>query len=862
MINETGKQIKQEQLIHTIMKKFILLAIMTLSSLSALAYDAEIDGIYYNFSGDEAIVTFLYRNSSDNVNAYSGAVVIPKTVKYGGKTYNVTSIGYRAFCECANLTSVSIGNNVTNISNEAFGRCSGMTSITIPGNVASIGDYAFYACRNLTSVTIDNGVTSIGNEAFIDCEGLTSISIPNSMGNIGYYAFRNCSSLTSVTIPESITSIGNGVFSGCTALTNVTIPKNLTTIGNNAFSNCSGLTSVPIGSSVNSIGNYAFSGCTSLTSFTIPNSVTSIGEYPFSGCYFAKNSFINNSTLIDQDNWGATICDEETHDGLLIRDNTTIKCRPLATSVTVPNSVNSIGDDTFYGCTSLSSVTIGNGVRSIGHRAFNYCTSLTSITIPNSVNIIGYIEEPFSDAETRFTETGVFLGCSNLTTIIIPQSVTKIQASAFDGTAWYNNQPEGLVYAGNVAYKYKGTMPTGTQITIMDGTVGIADGAFSGCSGLTSAKIPVSLKDIGRSAFRSCSNLTSINIPENVTSIGKYAFYGCSSLTSNISIPESVRSIESYTFFGCNNLTCIDIPNSVIWIGSFAFKGCSGLASLTIPDNITIINGSAFAGCTNLASITIPQRVTSIGSSAFAGCSTLASITIPKSVTNIGNSAFNGCKLRNVLIKSATPPTASNDSFSEQTFYHTTLYVPTGSWDAYAYDENWYRFINIRETAISEEQLSMQRAYTLMDASTFTYSVYDPVNNCIGTISSVGIDENNPNHSWQMIEAGGARYLYNIGAKKYVKRNGNDFDLTDVPEPIEVEDGDNGIILGTQPSTQWALVSNERMSVAQNAIEEVTAIVSSIGEKEEETVYSLSGQRQSTPKKGINIIGSKKVMIK
>ncbi len=115
---------------------------------------------------------------------------------------------------------------------------------------------------------------------------------------------------------------------------------------------------------------------------------------------------------------------------------------------------------------------------------------------------------------------------------------------------------------------------------------------------------------------------------------------------------------------------------------------------------------------------------------------------------------------------------------------------------------------------MAEEQLSMLQAYTLMDASTFAYSVYDPVNNCIGTIASVsGIDENNPNHSWQVIEADGSRYLYNVGAKKFVVVSANDsFALTDTPTSINMENGENGIIIGAQTTKQWALVNNERLS--------------------------------------------------
>ena len=173
------------------------------------------------------------------------------------------------------------------------------------------------------------------------------------------------------------------------------------------------------------------------------------------------------------------------------------------------------------------------------------------------------------------------------------------------------------------------------------------------------------------------------------------------------------------------------------------------------------------------------------------------------------------------------------------------------------------------KTAMTEEQVSEQQAYTLMDANTFTYSVYDPVNDCIGTIKSVSsIDENNPNHSWQMMEAGGACYLYNIGAKKYVKKSGTGFELTSTPEPIEVADSDNGLILGEQTDKQWALVSNERMSASQSAIDEVTAIKSLFSSSSnEEDIFDLSGRKLDKPQTGINLIRmsdgtTKKVMVK
>jgi hypothetical protein len=256
-------------------------------------------------------------------------------------------------------------------------------------------------------------------------------------------------------------------------------------------------------------------------------------------------------------------------------------------NLVIPDGVTSIGSYAFSGGSELTSVTIPNSVTTIGDCAFYMSSSLTAIDIPDGVTSIGY---------------EAFAYCRELASITVPNSVTSIGSGAFYGTTWYSNQPDGMVYVGNIAYKYKGTMPDDTSIVINDGTCGISGSAFAGCTGLISVTIPNSVTKIGNEAFRGCSGLTAITIPDGVTNISWYAFYDCTRLAS-VTIPYGVTSIESHAFYNCSSLTSIILPNSLTYIEIGAFNKCSSLATIVIPNSVITIDAFAFSGNMNLTDV-------------------------------------------------------------------------------------------------------------------------------------------------------------------------------------------------------------------------------------------------------------------
>lgn len=359
----------------------------------------------------------------------------------------------------------------------------------------------------------------------------------------------------------------------------------VTGIGERAFHNSYNLTNIDIPNSVSVIGRYAFYKCTSLSQIIFPNSIEVLDDFSFFGCSGLSEVFI-------------------------------------------PNSVKKLGESFDYGpfafCSGLQSVHLPDSIEKITVGTFAECTGLKSINIPSTVTVI---------------EESAFENCSSLTNIEIPSKVYKIGPNALAGTAWLSNQPDGMVYAGKVAYKYKGSIPDGSSITLENGTLGIAGAAF----------VTTTSSDYGY-------------LPDD--------YYN--GLTG-ISIPNTVRCIEKRAFYSCHNLREIIIPNSVTEIGERAFASCSSLVKATISDDVDTLMYGTFEYCKTLKDVTIGRGMKAFDNGVFYHCDALAKVTC----------------------KATQPPALEGQTFDKETYTNAVLCVPKESELDYMTAYGWKNFINI-----------------------------------------------------------------------------------------------------------------------------------------------------------------------
>jgi hypothetical protein len=344
------------------------------------------------------------------------------------------------------------------------------------------------------------------------------------------------------------------------------------------------------------------------------------------------------------------------------------------TAVTIPGSVEDIGEQAFYWCTGLTSLTLPEGLETIGDKAFQGCTALTAIEIPESVFDLGY------DA---------FASCSNLTSVTVKWSrPLRITENTFGGNEGRMtlHVPEGTVntYKSSNVWKNFGKIDDGLLFT---GTLSDSQGIkytanndeatcyVSGHEENYNAEIVIPAEFEGR----------------RVTSIGSWAFYQCAGLTS-LTINESVAIIKEHAFTGCQNLANVHIAGCVKTIGESAFQNCPALTNLEILEGVTTIGSGAFDYCIKLSKVTIPEGVTEIGGAAFRECHGLTTITIPASVTKIGVSAFSFTNLTSVTVAWETPLALTDNTFDYVSLDKATLHVPEGTKAAYKAAAVWKDF--------------------------------------------------------------------------------------------------------------------------------------------------------------------------
>ena len=694
--------------------KYLFTALLLLCSVSvvAKAHDFEAGGIYYNIinRNDKTVEVTYQANYYDSYdNEYTGSVVIPESVTYGGTTYSVTSIGSSAFRDCSGLTKVVIGNSVISISAGAFSGCSGLTSIIvkagnsvydsrdncnaiietksntlivgckntiIPNSVTSIGNLAFYDCSGLTSVVIPNSVTSIGENAFNDCSKLkVVVNLSNltftkgtyTNGGVAYYANNVYEAQSCVVDGDYIFSKSNDVntlvaYCGSPQLKQLTLPDNCDgenyVIGDYLFYGLNNLISVTIGSGALSVGNNVFS--------TNPTKVIFLGNTPPSNVDRIKGGVVN-----------------------------------------YVSSATNYGFGTEY--TNLSSMFEVGGVKYVLVSAkdrvcdvidCNYNNPVENVVIDSLVtyrnvklkvrHVMGYALWKNDDIKNAVIKNNGYIGSSafeendNLQCATIGNNVTQIGAGAFLG----NDNLQSATIGNKVKLISLGAFAQCDmleEIIIPDNVSTVDDGCFANCTSLKKAIIGAGVKRLNTRTFSGCTAMTEVKIGENVETIDTYVFQNCSSLPQ-INIPAATRTINDYAFKGCQNLSTVVIEDKAfslslgsngssplfsdcrlryVYIGGklqynktssygySPFYGNKYLRSVTFNDMEEAIYDKEFMNCSDLEKIVFGKGITSIGISAFKNCTSLPSITIPDEVLTMGNSCFAGCTaLKNAKVGS------------------------------------------------------------------------------------------------------------------------------------------------------------------------------------------------------------------
>ncbi len=684
----------------------LLAMILTMLCIGSVSIASAETSSYYTYtvSNDQATITSI----STSV---SGAITIPSTL--GG--YPVVAIAGSACKGRAELTSVVIPNSVTSIGAYAFSNCDALQSVKMGTGMKTVSDFAFANCDYLKSVDLGE-TTYIGTAAFYNCPMLNTVDFGSSLETIAYSggwngtdygqgAFEGCTALASVTLPNTTKSIGGTTFENCSRLERVSLGTGLTTIGGDAFNNCDKLKSIVIPDSVTNMGSYAFYDCDALESVTIGSGLSNIPEFAFAECGYLESLELSNTkqiyeaafyncVMLNSVEWGESlevIWGNTEWNGRHYGKGAFEACEALP-SVTIPDTVTTIGTQAFMNCVGMRYITLGENVTALGASAFKNCSTATRITLNEKLATIG--TSAFENCAKVYTidipDSVVSMGdyafysCDAMETLTIGSGLDVISRYAFADCPCLETADLGSVEEINTAAFYNCSVLE--EVDFGESLVAInysgdwdgrayGQGAFEECVALRSVTIPNTTISIGDTTFYNCDRLATVTLGNSLDAIGGDAFYDCDVLTS-IVIPNSVTQMGWYTFYSCDALQSVQIGNGLDVLPAYAFAQCPALTTLALGDvdeiqtaafyNCTALrtvdwgtalkkltcstdwNGrhygtGVFENCTSLTSLAIPNTATEIGQNSFKNCTGLTRVTVGNKVITIGASAFRDC---------------------------------------------------------------------------------------------------------------------------------------------------------------------------------------------------------------------------
>ena len=636
---------------------------------------------------------------------------------------SVTSIGESAFYGDYSLTEIYIPDSITAVEGYTFYGCTGIAKLVISKNVTSVGEYAFYNNSALKELRIPEKVESIGNYAFYKNTTLTEISIPDSVVSIGQYSFAENTKVSELNIGSGLKTIPAYAFSQNTALTEIVVPDTVTKIEGFAFNGCSGLKEITlpfVGESRTATGYQSAFGYIFGTSYVVNASNSYYGIYDGESTTenrtiskYQTSSSINfipsrvagkESTSYKpyyyySESYGSSwySCYDYYSSSRYYLQTYYFAIPSAIQTVNITNA-NKIEQGAFNNCNKLTSISLNDGIKSAGAYAFRnvpwyknlteefvtigdgvlikYNGTASSITFPDDIKYIGGTvfqnNETIVEVNIHKNIVGIgrlaFDGCTGLTSLTIPKTVTSIGVNAIpdDCTIYVYRPSAGYNYrssnreilndsytTGNDTFYYVvnddgcveiiGCVTTSTELTVPTEINGmivnkIGDYGFSNCTTIKSITIPSNIKSIGKYAFNKCTGLVNATIPTTVDSVGDYAFYYCTGLV-NVTISEGVESIGVGAFYNCTSLVEAVVPDTAVKVGSHAFYNCTSMTTATIGITADAIGDYTFYNCEKLDTIVIGISVERIGDYAFYNCA-LEKLSVPATVIEIGDYAF------------------------------------------------------------------------------------------------------------------------------------------------------------------------------------------------------------------------------